>query len=149
MLDRIAKRILRIGAAAQEGSGTRFDPERPVRSGGLCLAGQAIQGLLRQVRSSGSGSRLDQLAQAPVLGYNLLVFAGGARSAERLFVSAQAVTEYGAGVLADGNADSLAAGANLTHGQLDQFSGFTLLPAPCVQDQRTVRRRSDSGRLLY
>ena len=56
-------------------------------------------------------SRLDQLAQAPILGDDLVVFAQRSVRSDRLFILAQAVAEDCARVLTNGEADSLAAGA--------------------------------------
>ena len=82
----VAEPALGVGALAEQGPGARLDAERPFGSRGLCLGGQPLQRVRRQIGPAASRGRLDQLAQAPVLRDDLSMLAGGDRGGQGLLV---------------------------------------------------------------
>src|SRR5262245_6243056 len=93
MVDRLAEAALGVSAVGEQGPGTRLDAERPCGSCRLCLGGQPVQGVLREVGPAASRGGLDQLAQTPVLGDDLSMLAGGRRGSQGLLIPAKAVAE--------------------------------------------------------
>jgi hypothetical protein len=55
MLDRRAEPALGVRSLAEQGAGTRLDAARPIGARGVCLCGQPLQCVRREIGHSASG----------------------------------------------------------------------------------------------
>src|SRR4051794_33018635 len=84
MVDRRAEPAIGVRVFREQRPGTRLDAARPIRSRGVCLGGEPVEGGGGEVGPATARGGLDQLAQTPVLGDDLPMLAGGFGGGERV-----------------------------------------------------------------